>query len=356
MRLFELQTNGGFCHKLQMPVNFSDADGLTTDRCEALTLQLLEQGTAAYLATAITAPDAVLCKCASVIERFMRSQIGRHCLGFHAECFFLGVDGYRGAHPAEHCLLDGEQGLKRYRSLRDILGPALKVITLGPNVPGIDELISQAVKDGVLVCLGHYGAYPESDPAAIQLVCESVRRAVALGARMSTHLGNGTRIMGHRQGGHITTQLVDQRLSAGLITDGIHLSDDFLKLCLMAKGPKRSVIVSDASPLAGAPVGNYTFGGPVEVVPWRDTFKVAPAGQPELLAGSWATLLPCVNYAWKMVSECGPENSLGITPQDILEMASTNPLSLIGMPPTALDEIGGPQVEFLDGTFQIVET
>ena len=42
-------------------------------------------------------------------------------------------------------------------------------------------------------------------------------------------------------------KLAEDRLAAGFIADGIHLPASFLKVALRAKGPERSVLVTDAS-------------------------------------------------------------------------------------------------------------
>src|ERR1700722_15207100 len=45
-----------------------------------------------------------------------------------------------------------------------------------------------------------------------------------------------------------------------LVVHGIHLDAHFLKVALRAKGIQRSVLVTDASPPAGAPPGRYRLG------------------------------------------------------------------------------------------------
>jgi N-acetylglucosamine-6-phosphate deacetylase len=87
------------------------------------------------------------------------------------------------------------------------------------------------------------------------------------GARLSTHLGNGAHAMLPRHPNYLWTQLADDRLTAGFIADGHHLPADTLRAMIRAKGPERSILVSDAVALAGRPPGRYEtpVGGTVEL-------------------------------------------------------------------------------------------
>ena len=103
--------------------------------------------------------------------------------------------------------------------------------------------------------------------------------AVAAGAKLSTHLGNGIAAQLPRHPNPIWHQAADDALCASLIADGHHLDCATLRVLARAKGPERVILISDASPLAGLPVGTY---GPWEVDP---SGKIVVAGTP-YLAGS----------------------------------------------------------------------
>ena len=160
IRLLDLQFNGGWVPSLGAPVDFSASNGaeqagIDWHQIEALTRTTLERGTTAYLATGVTADTNLLCRNFERVAEFsQRSSLGNNCLGIHGECFFSGEDGYRGAHPREHCLKNGDEALERYRKLRNAVGENLKMITVGADIPGIEQLISEARGHGVVVFLG----------------------------------------------------------------------------------------------------------------------------------------------------------------------------------------------------------
>ena len=96
---------------------------------------------------------------------------------------------------------------------------------------------------------------------------------------MSTHLGNGIASVLPRHPNPIWEQAALDSLLASFIADGHHLDRATLRVLARAKGPGQTILVSDASPLAGLPPGVY---GEWAVDP---SGKIVVAGTP-YLAGS----------------------------------------------------------------------
>jgi N-acetylglucosamine-6-phosphate deacetylase len=193
-------------------------------------------------------------------------ETARKVLGIHLEGPFLSPrEGYRGAHPAA-ALRDPDSGL--FDELQAASGGRIVLLTLAPERPGAVELITRACRSGVVIALGHTAA---DGP--------TLRAAVAAGAKLSTHLGNGIAAQLPRHPNPIWHQAADDALVASLIADGHHLDSATLRVLARAKGPERVILISDASPLAGLPAGTY---GPWEVDP---SGKIVVAGTP-YLAGS----------------------------------------------------------------------
>ena len=46
-----------------------------------------------------------------------------------------------------------------------------------------------------------------------------------------------------------------------IIADGVHLTDEMLRIILKLKGPERILLITDAMRASGMPEGNYTLGG-----------------------------------------------------------------------------------------------
>ena len=80
---------------------------------------------------------------------------------------------------------------------------------------------------------------------------EDMKRLTRAGASLITHLGNGAPPKLPRHNNVIQAGLLEDRLSASLITDGRHVPDEFIQLVLKTKGLDRVIVVSDVAPAAG---------------------------------------------------------------------------------------------------------
>lgn len=165
----------------------------------------------------------------------------------HAEGPFISAeDGPRGAHPLRHCR---PPSIEEWRGMQEAAEGHIRLLTLSPEYDGAARFIEQVVSEGVVVSIGHTKATEQQ-----------IADAVAAGATMSTHLGNGAHAVLPRHPNYIWEQMAEDRLTASFIVDGIHLSQSFLKVALRAKGLERSVLVTDAVMPAGCEPGDYKLG------------------------------------------------------------------------------------------------
>ncbi len=260
-------------------------------------------GTARSCPTLITGPPGDLLHGVRTIARACDEVAGveARVLGIHLEGPFLsGLEGYRGAHPAAW-IRDPDWG--EFARLQDASGGRVAIVTLAPERPGSIAFIRKAVEAGVVVALGHTAADGDR-----------IRAAVDAGATLSTHLGNGVAATLARHPNPIWDQASEDRLFASLIADGHHLGPSILRALVRAKTPGRILLVGDASPLAGLPVGTY---GPWAVDP---SGKVVVAGTP-YLAGSNRGLTWGVNALIR---------DAGLAPAEAIGAATAQPARVLG--------------------------
>jgi N-acetylglucosamine-6-phosphate deacetylase len=87
------------------------------------------------------------------------------------------------------------------------------------------------------------------------------------------------RPLDHREPGVLGTVLSDDSLFAELISDGIHVAPEMVKLWWRSKGLERAILVTDAMSAAGMPDGTYQLGGfAVEVAQGRAMARGVLAG------------------------------------------------------------------------------
>lgn len=111
------------------------------------------------------------------------------------------------------------------------------MVTLAPEVEGAALLQEQLVRRGIVTALGHSLA----DDAC-------VRESVTRGARHVTHLFNAMGPLHHRTLGMAGSALTDDRLTADLICDGVHVHPAVVRLAARAKGDGLVLITDRVDP------------------------------------------------------------------------------------------------------------
>jgi len=188
---------------------------------------LARHGVTSYLPTIVTGPRGRVEAALDVLAD-LHDTGGAVPIGLHVEGPFISPMR-RGAHDAAHIR---DPDLDEIRGW--LAGGARMVITLAPELPGALDAIEAVVAAGAIAAIGHTDAD-----------AEVTARAVDAGARYATHLFNAMPPFEHRRPGAVGALLADERVTVGVIADGIHL--DPLVLALVARAAVGRVsLVSDA--------------------------------------------------------------------------------------------------------------
>jgi N-acetylglucosamine-6-phosphate deacetylase len=314
-----------------------NADSLTDAQIRRVVAVCRQHGIAQFMPTLVTGSFDALMHGFRTIRAACDSdpELARAIVGVHLEGPYIAAeDGPRGAHPRAYVRPPSWQEFCRFQ---DEAGGMIKMLTLAPETKGALDFIEKAARSGVIIALGHTAADKEC-----------IREAIGAGARISTHLGNGSHAMLPRHDNYLWEQLAADGLWASMIADGHHLPESVMRCILRVKTPARLILTCDASPLAGSPPGTYQQ--------WELQFEVLPAGKivvagTPYLAGSWAFTDLCVGNVLKL-----GETSLA----DTIDLASNRPRELLGLPPRQLT-VGEPADLILfdwapDRAFKIVKT
>ncbi len=303
------------------------ADGLTLEAAREAARELVRRGTVLFCPTVVTAAEETYRSVLPVLADLMDDpEVGGHVAGIHLEGPFISpVPGPRGAHqerfvqPPSITLFDRMMEWARGR---------ISILTLAPEMPGAVDLIRRASARGVVVAMGHHYA----DARAMEA-------AVAAGARLATHVGNGITAQIDRHNNPIWWQLACDSIYCSFITDGHHLPAPFIKTALRAKTPQRAIIISDAVMLAGCPPGVYDFFGTEVELAENGRLFIRDTGY---LAGSSSTMFECMDHL----------ASLGILDEEALwRVGRANPLALLGKSEDDIAGLPGPRVTLRDGRF-----
>jgi N-acetylglucosamine-6-phosphate deacetylase len=129
-------------------------------------------------------------------------------------------------------------------------GGRLKIIVVAPELPGAAEVIGVAREQGLVVSMGHTDA-----------TYEEAREAISRGVTQATHCFNAMRPFHHRDPGCLAAILASPQVTAELIGDGVHVHPGAMALLLRAKGPLRTILVTDGVAPTGLGSGTYSFAG-----------------------------------------------------------------------------------------------
>jgi N-acetylglucosamine-6-phosphate deacetylase len=250
--------------------------------------------------------------------------VARSVAGIHLEGPYISrEDGPRGAHPLAHCRAPDWDEFRRFQ---DAAEGRICILTLAPEYDGAESFLRRAVATGVVVAIGHTAA-----------TSTQIRAAVDAGAALSTHLGNGAHRTLRRHPNYLWDQMAEDRLMASLIVDGHHLPPEVVKSLVRAKTPRRCILVSDLSGLAGMPPGRY--GTQLCELEILEDGRLVIAGQDQLLAGASR---PIGNGVANVMRFAGVDLATAV------EMASHHPARLLGRKPVDLQSGDPADVTLFD--------
>lgn len=292
----DLQVNGGFGVEV----------GEDSEAIRTLAARLPETGVTAFLPTIVTSPPEFYPKAIAAFEA-ARDALGARPLGLHIEGPFLSPQRH-GAHRRD--LIESADT----RLLDTLLASdAVRLVTLAPERPDAPELVRRLRERGILVSLGHTDA-----------TYEQFKAGVGAGARMATHLYNAMSPFGHRAPGAIGAALLDDRITVGLIADGVHSHPASVQLAYRMKHASHIALVTDMMAAAGMPPGTYALGGQQVIV---------DGASARLADGTLAGSLLTMDQAVRNIITWTPA-----TYATALRMASEVPARLIGLTRMGLRE------------------
>jgi N-acetylglucosamine-6-phosphate deacetylase len=271
-----------------------------------LSVRVGRQGVAGFLATYISSPKADILSALENLKKVQGREKGAKILGAHLEGPFLHPER-KGAHNPRHLRLPDLAEVREWIAAGEGL---VKLVTLAPELPGMEPVIRFLVKKGVRVSMGHSTA--------------DARQALAgkrMGAASVTHLFNAMNPLHHREPGLVGFALGDPDLYTELIADGVHVSDDVAKLVLQLRPADKVILISDGFFLTGLKKGKtFGFAG-LTVKSMSDGSLRLTDGT---LAGGNLTIRDIVERVIRLRVR---------SPADVLAMASTNPLRMLGLLP-----------------------
>jgi N-acetylglucosamine-6-phosphate deacetylase len=247
---------------------------------------LASRGTTAFLATTTTASRE---KFLNGIKRLRKCisqqspQDGAQMLGIRCESPFL--EPSLGAQKGDLCWPVNNENIS---ALLDAAGEDLRIMDVSPELKGVEALVKEVVKRGIIVSAAHTRA-----------TSEQMARAFKAGLSHMTHIFNATELPPSKAGqgtlgvGADEFSLINDAITTEVIVDsgGFHVSPYWLQILFRCKDKSKICLISDAGSIAGQaqgeylrPDGNRTILRAGEDVGWLES------GDTKYLCGSAMTL------------------------------------------------------------------
>lgn len=203
----------------------------------------LQEGVTTWLPTTLTLAEDRLVEVVSTVAEWAPSA-PLSVPGIHLEGPFINAE-QAGAQNLEYVRLPSGDELRRLHGIF----PA-KLLSLAPDVDGAVALVRTATELGVRTSAAHSKA-----------THAELRAAMDAGLTHLTHFGNAMTPLHHRELGMIGGGLLEDDLMLEVIGDGVHLSDDFLRLLLKVVPIERLILITDSVAASWQDDGEFDFAG-----------------------------------------------------------------------------------------------
>ncbi len=227
---------------------------------------------------------------------------GARCLGVHVEGPFIQTER-RGGIPKSSIYPPSE---KTFQELLDWTRGKLRMLTLAPELPGMDKVIGACHQHGVVPAIGHTSAN-----------YEQTLKAFRQGVSHFTHLFNAMPGMHHRHPGPISALFESDHVTAQLICDGQHVHPSMIRMAVRNMGIHRIIGVTDGMRSLGLPDGEYFY----DDRPYNSREGVARYLDGTLIGTTMSQTQMAALFC----------SVTGLSMQEVVEIFSTNPARVLGL-------------------------
>lgn len=266
---------------------------------------LLKEGVTSFLPTTSTLSKEGLFHALSVLGAYQGNPVGAHYLGINAEGPMFSTDmRAKGAHEIANIF---PPSLELIETMLAKAQNKIRLITIAPELEGAMDVYDYCAKHNVKVFMGHMDAK-----------AADVKLALQHGAVGLTHLFNGMPSLHHRDLGPVGIGLLEDSLYVEIIADGVHISDDTIRLVYKVKPHDKIITITDSIFGKGLPAGTYSRGDKGGGV------TINEAGQVHLESGR---LAGSTNRLNRLVAH--QIDDLGMDQKAVIDSVTINPAALL---------------------------
>lgn len=207
---------------------------------------LLEKGITTFLPT-------ILCN-----EKYIKTLAGninsnpdlkKRIRGIYIEGPFVNTDKKGGINPK----YIRKPNIDYLKKIIDLSEGLLKMMTIAPELEGIDKIIDHLLDNDIIPSFGHSAT--------------TLDNALSKGSvKNITHLFNAMSGISHINPGLAALPFINKNIFVELNGDGIHIDNNIIKMCFDNLNRDKLIFITDSVISAGLPYGNYFYDTDKEVI------------------------------------------------------------------------------------------
>lgn len=210
-----------------------------------ISVGLLKAGVTSWLPTTITDSHEHLLAICQKFAAHKGQETGAKIQGLHFEGPYFTAK-HAGAENPKYMR---DPSLKELRAYEKASAGMLVKMSLAPERKGTRAFVRQAVRDGLVISLGHSAASYEQGMAAVEA-----------GASMFCHTYNGMDQMSQHAPNLLGAAFSARLVTDELICDGHHVLQPTIRALIQAKGAEHICLITDCMQAGMMPDGDYMLG------------------------------------------------------------------------------------------------
>jgi len=203
-------------------------------------------GVTGFLATTIYKPGLENKHLETALKGASKGLNGARFLGFHLEGPFISRERRGMIQESSICK-------PSVKVLSEIMGKCkgwLKMMTLAPELEGVEDVIRLLLENRVIVSFGHSSAD-----------YEQTLKAIKMGVKHVTHFFNTMPPIHHRAPGPVLAIFESKDVTVQIISDGVHIHPSMVRFATRILGEDRIILITDGVRSTGLPDGKYVYDG-----------------------------------------------------------------------------------------------
>ena len=203
-------------------------------------------GTTSFLATTVYKVNGDNEHLALAAEYSGRELGGANLAGIHLEGPFIASNKRGMIQPDCIC----PASMQTFDKILKVTGGRLKMMTIAPELDGSLEIIRRLMDSNIVASFAHSEAN-----------YEQTLEGIKAGISHVTHLFNAMSPVHHRSPGPLVAIFENEKVTAQLIADGVHIHPSVLRMAFEILGPERIVLITDGMQAMGLADGQYVYNG-----------------------------------------------------------------------------------------------